>query len=194
MPVAVRAKSARRAIREARATYAAYSNERGRSVIATRTEKGTSSRSGLGLLTVGLVARKPHANRRFRGVARAAGSRKSLQTRQPRGVAQLVEHRSPKPGVAGSSPAAPAGFNRRNSPSTRNCACLYLSSYIRSEATAALCSSGDCVGRSAEHVARKLEHGRPGAWRQGRPLGRANRPTRSRRSCRARSLSPPGRR
>src|SRR4029077_7127425 len=27
---------------------------------------------------------------------------------QPRGVAQLVEHRSPKPGVAGSSPAAPA--------------------------------------------------------------------------------------
>ena len=29
---------------------------------------------------------------------------------QPRGVAQLVEHRSPKPGVAGSSPVAPAGF------------------------------------------------------------------------------------
>jgi Transposase IS116/IS110/IS902 family len=28
-------------------------------------------------------------------------------TAQPRGVAQLVEHRSPKPGVAGSSPAAP---------------------------------------------------------------------------------------
>ena len=27
---------------------------------------------------------------------------------QPRGVAQLVEHRSPKPGVAGSSPVAPA--------------------------------------------------------------------------------------
>jgi hypothetical protein len=27
----------------------------------------------------------------------------------PRGVAQLAEHRSPKPGVAGSSPAAPAG-------------------------------------------------------------------------------------
>ena len=27
--------------------------------------------------------------------------------RQPRGVAQLAEHRSPKPGVAGSSPAAP---------------------------------------------------------------------------------------
>src|SRR3990172_7077351 len=27
---------------------------------------------------------------------------------QPRGVAQLAEHRSPKPGVAGSSPAAPA--------------------------------------------------------------------------------------
>src|SRR4029453_9719397 len=26
---------------------------------------------------------------------------------QPRGVAQLAEHRSPKPGVAGSSPAAP---------------------------------------------------------------------------------------
>jgi hypothetical protein len=30
--------------------------------------------------------------------------------RAPRGVAQLAEHRSPKPGVAGSSPAAPAGF------------------------------------------------------------------------------------
>jgi hypothetical protein len=29
----------------------------------------------------------------------------------PRGVAQLAEHRSPKPGVAGSSPAAPAGLN-----------------------------------------------------------------------------------
>src|SRR5215203_5584003 len=26
---------------------------------------------------------------------------------EPRGVAQLAEHRSPKPGVAGSSPAAP---------------------------------------------------------------------------------------
>src|SRR5438067_7889569 len=29
--------------------------------------------------------------------------------REPRGVAQVVEHRSPKPGVAGSSPVAPAG-------------------------------------------------------------------------------------
>ena len=29
---------------------------------------------------------------------------------QPRGVAQLVAHRSPKPGVAGSSPVAPAGY------------------------------------------------------------------------------------
>ena len=28
--------------------------------------------------------------------------------RRPRGIAQLVEHRSPKPRVAGSSPAAPA--------------------------------------------------------------------------------------
>src|SRR4051794_40382566 len=28
-------------------------------------------------------------------------------SRNPRGVAQLAEHRSPKPGVAGSSPAAP---------------------------------------------------------------------------------------
>ena len=27
-----------------------------------------------------------------------------------RGVAQLVEHRSPKPGVVGSSPVAPAKF------------------------------------------------------------------------------------
>ncbi len=27
-----------------------------------------------------------------------------------RGVAQLVEHRSPKPGVAGSSPVPPATF------------------------------------------------------------------------------------
>ena len=31
-------------------------------------------------------------------------------SRSPRGVAQLVEHRSPKPGVAGSSPVSPAGF------------------------------------------------------------------------------------
>src|SRR5471030_1333269 len=30
--------------------------------------------------------------------------------RKPRGVAQLVEHRSPKPGVAGSSPVAPVSF------------------------------------------------------------------------------------
>src|SRR5438105_12012772 len=29
---------------------------------------------------------------------------------QPRGVAQLAEHRSPKPGVAGSSPAAPVAL------------------------------------------------------------------------------------
>ena len=27
-----------------------------------------------------------------------------------RGIAQLVEHRSPKPGVGGSSPSAPATF------------------------------------------------------------------------------------
>ena len=27
-----------------------------------------------------------------------------------RGIAQLVEHRSPKPGVGGSSPSAPAKF------------------------------------------------------------------------------------
>lgn len=27
-----------------------------------------------------------------------------------RGIAQLVEHRSPKPGVGGSSPSAPASF------------------------------------------------------------------------------------
>ena len=33
--------------------------------------------------------------------------RRYNQTSQPRGVAQLVEHRSPKPGVAGSSPVAP---------------------------------------------------------------------------------------
>src|SRR4029077_3246406 len=36
--------------------------------------------------------------------------RRRLQSsRNPRGVAQLAEHRSPKPGVAGSSPAAPVG-------------------------------------------------------------------------------------
>jgi hypothetical protein len=33
------------------------------------------------------------------------GYNRSLEP--PRGVAQLAEHRSPKPGVAGSSPAAP---------------------------------------------------------------------------------------
>ena len=32
-----------------------------------------------------------------------------------RGVAQLVEHRSPKPRVAGSSPVAPVSRNRRKS-------------------------------------------------------------------------------
>src|SRR5439155_20818087 len=31
----------------------------------------------------------------------------------PRGVAQLAEHRSPKPGVAGSSPAAPVALGKR---------------------------------------------------------------------------------
>jgi hypothetical protein len=31
----------------------------------------------------------------------------------PRGVAQLAEHRSPKPGVAGSSPAAPVPLGKR---------------------------------------------------------------------------------
>ena len=34
--------------------------------------------------------------------------------REPRGVAQLAEHRSPKPGVAGSSPAAPVLQVSRN--------------------------------------------------------------------------------
>ncbi len=44
--------------------------------------------------------------------AAAARVRRAVETvdleSQPRGVAQLVEHRSPKPGVAGSSPVAPA--------------------------------------------------------------------------------------
>jgi hypothetical protein len=35
----------------------------------------------------------------------------------PRGVAQLAEHRSPKPGVAGSSPAAPVLSKRKRGPS-----------------------------------------------------------------------------
>ena len=38
---------------------------------------------------------------------------------QPRGVAQLVEHRSPKPGVAGSSPVAPVSRNRKQRPTVR---------------------------------------------------------------------------
>jgi hypothetical protein len=52
----------------------------------------------------------PPPNRRFdSGVARIAGEGGRLQSEfEPqRGVAQLVEHRSPKPGVAGSSPVAP---------------------------------------------------------------------------------------
>src|SRR6478752_977009 len=50
------------------------------------------------------------------GFAHAAGDALGARIQsspQPRGVAQLVEHRSPKPGVAGSSPVAPAPFARR---------------------------------------------------------------------------------
>ena len=42
-----------------------------------------------------------------RGMPRDARIQSSLE---PRGVAQLAEHRSPKPGVAGSSPAAPVAL------------------------------------------------------------------------------------
>ena len=59
-------------------------------------------------LTVGL--RSGEARLRPR---RALGSRTGHDYNrllEPRGVAQLAEHRSPKPGVAGSSPAAPAEF------------------------------------------------------------------------------------
>jgi hypothetical protein len=35
------------------------------------------------------------------------------RTSKFRGVAQLVEHRSPKPGVAGSSPVSPAMYFRQ---------------------------------------------------------------------------------
>ena len=43
---------------------------------------------------------------------------------EPRGVAQLVEHRSPKPGVGGSSPSAPALATEPKGPRMR--AFLYL--------------------------------------------------------------------
>jgi hypothetical protein len=36
--------------------------------------------------------------------------------REYRGVAQLVEHWSPKPGVAGSSPVSPASFSQGSYP------------------------------------------------------------------------------
>src|SRR6476646_9287861 len=49
---------------------------------------------------VGVVARSAHA-------AGEASGAPIQSSRQQRGVAQLVEHRSPKPGVAGSSPVAP---------------------------------------------------------------------------------------
>ena len=38
----------------------------------------------------------------------------------PRGVAQLAEHRSPKPGVAGSSPAAPVPLSQGDPPNVQN--------------------------------------------------------------------------
>ena len=51
------------------------------------------------------------------GFAHAAGDALGARIQsspQPRGVAQLVEHRSPKPGVAGSSPVAPVGEGPAN--------------------------------------------------------------------------------
>ena len=38
------------------------------------------------------------------------GNYDKMVTELYRGIAQLVEHRSPKPGVGGSSPSAPATF------------------------------------------------------------------------------------
>src|SRR5947208_1004883 len=61
-----------------------------------RRSKGAEKGTERALLhTASVIAGMP---RKRRGTIRA-----------PRGVAQLAEHRSPKPGVAGSSPAAPAG-------------------------------------------------------------------------------------
>src|SRR4051812_27257625 len=42
-----------------------------------------------------------------------------LQSFHPRGVAQLVERRSPKPKAGGSSPSAPAWLKRRNDVTSR---------------------------------------------------------------------------
>jgi hypothetical protein len=46
-----------------------------------------------------------------RRMTKSPGYNRSLEP--PRGVAQLAEHRSPKPGVAGSSPAAPVPLGKR---------------------------------------------------------------------------------
>ena len=59
----------------------------------------------------GRANRAPSARRCMSGVnplwLRATKETRLHSAAQPRGVAQLVEHRSPKPGVAGSSPVAP---------------------------------------------------------------------------------------
>src|ERR671932_75275 len=60
---------------------------------------------------LGIAGRFPAPTRGY--TSRATQGRTALERRaarlavQPRGVAQLAEHRSPKPGVAGSSPVAP---------------------------------------------------------------------------------------
>ena len=49
---------------------------------------------------------------------KSPGYNRSLEP--PRGVAQLAEHRSPKPGVAGSSPAAPVPLSQGDPPNVQN--------------------------------------------------------------------------
>ena len=54
---------------------------------------------------------RPRARRRG-APARDVARPEATLVFQPRGVAQLAEHRSPKPGVGGSSPLAPAPANK----------------------------------------------------------------------------------
>ena len=86
---------------------------RGRSPTPDRPRAPTRPRSSASETA---IAEKSSASAVAAACLAAAGSHSrgggTLAT-QPRGVAQLVAHRSPKPGVAGSSPVAPAGRNPR---------------------------------------------------------------------------------
>src|SRR5919202_1639381 len=81
-----------------------------------------------------------------RGFPRGAGATLGAQ---PRGVAQLAEHRSPKPGVAGSSPVAPVALAELRRPSWRAAPSSLRTTFLFHRA-----------GRVAKRVLESTPHGR----------------------------------